>query len=350
MPLTKQQNINSQKILQRLFPNENIIVQSMGGGRNNRVFRVDSSNGGQRLAKFYPEEQSSSRNRLACEFNALDFLWRHQVRSVPQPITSDTESHCAVYEFIGGELIDGSQIAGDHIDQTLRFISTLNDLHIPAISENLPTASDACFSVEELWGTIKRRYDRLVDVLTDNPGHSGLAGFLYEEFKPISDNLNQSIRETMESHSRDPKSVLDFKHRTLSPSDFGFHNTIRRTSGQITFVDFEYFGWDDPAKMISDYLLHPAQELKQEFEEQFLTGCLSIFASQEDLADRMNHVYPLCVLKWCLLLLNEFVPEVIDRRMHANHGAVDVPELQQKQLIKARKMLSRVRDRHDLPQ
>ncbi len=332
-----------------MFDGQGITVQSMDGGRNNSVFRVDSSNGDRRLAKFYPEEQSGSRERLSCEFNGLDFLWQHQVRCVPQPIKADTETRCAVYEFINGNSVDASSIGADDIDQTLKFIGALNDLHSPALAANLPIASDACFSISDLLGTIDRRYDRLVAVLTAHPEHSTLAEFLYKEFRPIYDNLTQSIKAATKGHVRDPESVLDLEQRTLSPSDFGFHNTIRRPGGQIAFVDFEYFGWDDPAKMISDYLLHPAQDLDQELKERFFNGCLTIFADQKNLADRMSHVYPLCGLKWCLLLLNEFVPEVIDRRVHANQGVLDVSALQQEQLNKARKMLFRVQGGHDLP-
>ena len=53
---------------------------------------------------------------------------------------------------------------------------------------------------------------------------------------------------------------LPVEQRTLSPSDFGFHNALRRPDGRVVFLDLEYFGWDDPAKMISDFLLHPALE------------------------------------------------------------------------------------------
>ena len=40
--------------------------------------------------------------------------------------------------------------------------------------------------------------------------------------------------------------------RALSPSDFGLHNALRGQDGQLRFVDFEYFGWDDPVKLVSD--------------------------------------------------------------------------------------------------
>ena len=41
--------------------------------------------------------------------------------------------------------------------------------------------------------------------------------------------------------------------KCLSPSDFGFHNVIVEKDKILRFIDFEYAGWDDPAKMVSDF-------------------------------------------------------------------------------------------------
>ena len=38
----------------------------------------------------------------------------------------------------------------------------------------------------------------------------------------------------------------------ISPSDFGFHNALRTNTGPV-FFDFEFSGWDDPAKTIIDF-------------------------------------------------------------------------------------------------
>ncbi len=35
----------------------------------------------------------------------------------------------------------------------------------------------------------------------------------------------------------------------VSPSDFGFHNALLDDGGAISFLDFEYSGRDDPAKL-----------------------------------------------------------------------------------------------------
>ena len=53
-----------------------------------------------------------------------------------------------------------------------------------------------------------------------------------------------------------PETELAPQHRCLSPSDFGFHNALLRGRPGVpgardwVFLDFEYFGWDDPAKTV----------------------------------------------------------------------------------------------------
>jgi len=138
-------------------------------------------------------------------------------------------------------------------------------------------------------------------------------------------------------------SELPYEERTLSPSDFGFHNALRRSNGQIIFLDFEYFGWDDPAKMISDFLLHPAMELREDLRRRFVVNILSRFEDHRYLDKRVEIVYPLFGLKWCLIFLNEFVPEHLLRRGFASGSDLDKSNVQAKQLSKARRMLYRIR-------
>ena len=51
------------------------------------------------------------------------------------------------------------------------------------------------------------------------------------------------------------------KYFILSPSDIGFHNTLK-CRNKIFFIDFEYFGLDDPIKITSDFIIHPGNNLK----------------------------------------------------------------------------------------
>ena len=99
--------------------------------------------------------------------------------------------------------------------------------------------------------------------------------------------------------------------RTLSPSDFGFHNALKRPDGQIVFLDFEHFGWDDPAKMIADFLLHPHPDMAigKSLKRRFIRRMLQCFEDQADLLQRVEIVYPLFGLKWCMIILNPFSPQ-----------------------------------------
>jgi hypothetical protein len=139
---------------------------------------------------------------------------------------------------------------------------------------------------------------------------------------------------------------LDWSRRTLSPSDFGFHNALRQPDGRIIFLDFEYFGWDDPAKMIADFLLHPAMALSAELNRIFALAIFRRFADWPDLVRRVESVYPLFGLKWCMIMLNEFLPESYLRRQFAAGAPEDRSALQRQQLDKARQMLRRIRQEY----
>ena len=130
--------------------------------------------------------------------------------------------------------------------------------------------------------------------------------------------------------------------RTLSPSDFGFHNCLKGAHGRLTFLDFEYFGWDDPAKMVSDFLLHPAMDLDLPLKKRFLTGILQGLSQDESLADRIETVYPLFGLKWCLIFLNRFLPEKQYSWKPVGSDALGQEKLLEEQLAKARCMVNRI--------
>ena len=56
------------------------------------------------------------------------------------------------------------------------------------------------------------------------------------------------------------KSMSD--QRIISPSDMGVHNTLRTQEG-VKFIDFEYAGYDDLAKLVTDIVIHPEYQLNK---------------------------------------------------------------------------------------
>jgi hypothetical protein len=86
--------------------------------------------------------------------------------------------------------------------------------------------------------------------------------------------------------------------RCVSPSDFGFHNAIRTPQG-IKFFDFEFAGWDDPAKAVADFDLQPKVSLK--LRSRALSKALPQWG--KGLAERYDVLFPILQLKWTCIIL-----------------------------------------------
>jgi hypothetical protein len=121
---------------------------------------------------------------------------------------------------------------------------------------------------------------------------------------------------------------------------------LRRPGGDIDFLDFEYFGWDDPAKLVADTLLHPATDLPHNLKARFYDGMVRSLPSPDRLRAVVPIVYPLFGIKWSLILLNEFLREGLVRRAHAGGGEEEAGLLPA-QLHKSKLMLSAAMAAHD---
>jgi hypothetical protein len=295
-------------------------------------------------AKLYFQQGTENRDRLGIEYSSLQFLWLQGVRNVPRPIITNAEHGEGVYEFIEGEAITADKVTKSDIDQAEQFLADLKKLAIVQEACYLPAAAEACFSIQAILDSIKKRLLRLSDPNTDSAAQVALHNFLDTEFEPVFEAIVQWCLSHLNQWGLSLDAELAHRKRTLSPSDFGFHNAIRRSDGTIVFLDFEYFGWDDPAKMIVDFLLHPALPLGDCLKRQFLTYMISRF-KDETLSNRIEIVYPLFGLKWCLILLNEFVPEHLLRREFATtDNILPIEDLRINQLNKARHMMTVVTD------
>jgi phosphotransferase family enzyme len=290
-----------------------VSSEPIGAGRNSRVFRVDLTDAEPPaplavVVKFYRRDAGDARDRLSTEFRSLQFLWQNDVRAVPRPIAIDHDRQCAIYEYIAGEPAASREIAPEDIDTSVRFLSALKRLRGAPGSEALPAASEACFSLDEVVTSVERRLERLQRA---EPGADDVArmhGWIAETFAPFLSEVREWCREAARRSGIAFDEPIRQEARTLSPSDFGFHNAIRRPDGTLAFVDFEYFGWDDPAKTIVDYLLHPGMGLGEPIKRRFAVGARAAFADVPMLAERARLVYPLFGLKWAMILLNDFLP------------------------------------------
>jgi len=291
-------------------------------------------------AKFFVRNTEERRRRSAVEFDAFRFLWERGERCIPRPISLHPVQSCALYEFVDGRPVPAEEVTAEDIDRSAAFLGRLKTIAGSIGADQAPPAAEACFSVQELEKNLEFRIERLLALPDPEAPYPQLRRFLSQELKPATARALGRARRRLQG----TPSWLPVRNRTLSPSDFGFHNAIRRRDGSLVFVDFEYFGWDDPAKTISDFLLHPAMRLTAALRRRFVRDASGVYGADANLAKRVESFYPLFGLKWCLILLNEFVPQDLTRRTFAGADALAPAAARRRQLARARRLLARIND------
>src|SRR5208282_1028404 len=110
---------------------------------------------------------------------------------------------------------------------------------------------------------------------------SNLAGVLERGIIPALKRAKIQAEGQYAEAGLDFGAPLDPFRRTLSPSDFGFHNARRRADRSLIFYDFEYFGWDDPVKPVCDFVLHPGMTISDAQRRGFVSGAAEIYGADE---------------------------------------------------------------------
>lgn len=309
-------------------------IKLLKGGRNSRVYLLQSAKG-LVVGKEYLTTRTDPRRRLETEWLAINLLREHHITCVPEPLAVDLAKQLAVFSYIEGEPVSKNQPTERDILEACLFLSDLKKLSEIVDQETLPAASEACFSIKDLLINLEERYDKLSGIPNEM-----LSAHLKSELIPVYNAVTFTLKAHL--NREELTNYLPAEHCTLSPSDFGFHNAKRSTAGQMYFFDFEYFGWDDPVKTVSDFFLHPAMLLSHEHKRLFYENIFSTFAASPDFSRRLKLLYPLYALKWCFILLNEFLPEKLNRRLFSGLNDVLIEDLYLEQINKSKDMLRRV--------
>jgi hypothetical protein len=235
-------------------------VEPVRGGGNNRLFRVRSADSTFAL-KIYAGNAADSRERYAREFAGLSFLWDRGERRIAQPLALDEGAQAALYSWVDGS--SGASASEADITAMCDFARALFDARLDGGATGLAEAREAVFSCSDLAAQLAMRLQRLRRVEDAHP-----------ELRPLlADIAREADRRLPAGAAALP---LVQGARTLSPSDFGTHNALRTAQG-LTFIDFEYFGWDDPVKLVADVLWHPGMALEAPTREKFFAGAADVY-------------------------------------------------------------------------
>lgn len=305
-----------------------IAATICGGGANNRVYQIQTRAGAFAMKSYGPLDD---RDRLGHEFDGLRFLKSSGIgRALPDALAVDRVERCALYEWIEGT----PALEHDPADivATLELMAAMHAARLDGGAAALPEATEAVLRPGDLERQITLRLERLAEVA---PAEPELAEFLADEVRP-------EFERRVAHYRLGGFETLPAARRTLSPSDFGFHNALRRPDRTLCFLDFEYFGWDDPVKLVSDFLLHPGMTLSGPEKEDFLEGARALYAADADFSARASACFPLYGIRWVLIILNEFLPQLWARRAFSGKGG-DWEGAKRAQLRKARAKLDVLR-------
>ena len=281
------------------------------GGRNSRIWRVRSGERAFAL-KQYPPRRDDPRDRLATEFGALQLMERHRIDNVPRVLGVNREQGYALLSWIDGS--DVTEPRDTDIDAAVGFLLAIHGLRTGADAAEQPLAAEACLCGEELERQI---VERLTQLRTIAAKEFDLIDFIEHSVVQRLAVGSRLARQHMAAGGLAFSAELPQERRSLVPSDFGFHNSLRRSDGSLAFFDFEYFGWDDPVKLTADILLHPGRPLRAPQRKRFRQAATRLYGDDPAFASRLFAYLPLFGLRWVLILLNEFIPERWQRRVLA---------------------------------
>lgn len=275
-------------------------VTSLPGGRNNQVWKVVCGEKHFLLKRYFWSDEDP-RDRIGHEWAFLSYLRSINCNVAPAPLVKAPADRCALLEFVEGAPVQ---------DVTAKDVETATDFFLQMNEGRergglLPLVSEGCLSLESHLAVASARVERLAAIEPDDRNHSDALNFVKMTIRPLWSAVEKSIRSCpVLEFSR----VLPMEERCLSPSDFGFHNALREMDGRLRFLDFEYAGWDDPAKTIIDFCNQPDRLLPVDLAGIFRNRVSQASPAPHSLNQRIALLEPLYQLKWACICLNGFLP------------------------------------------
>ena len=301
-------------------------------GRGNSKILFCQTIGRKRLSiKIYPND--NKHNRIKSEFEGLKHIYKKN-KNVIKPLWKNRNANICAFEWIDGKKIINTNLSD--IELALKFIKHLHNMRNDQCFDNFPRASASCISGFDIEKQIKTRFNQLLSIKNKE-----LKEFLNNEFLETCTLLINKSKMMLNEELYFKK--LQKKDLTISPSDFGFHNVLKQQNNNLIFLDFEYFGWDDPIKLISDFYFHPGNSLSDYHKSYWLKNSIEIF--NNNVKKRLPALLPLYGLCWSLILLNEFRDDIWFNRVLADKSKDGKRNfILKKQLCQSKTLLLYIKD------
>lgn len=270
------------------------VAEPVAGGTNNSVYRLQLGDE-TRLLKINAQKHDDPRDRFGAEKEFYDFFESGQINSVPKRYAFDPSLRAALYEWADGTPV-GANAGKRELEAALELLSDVQR-RVPAGTMRI--ASEACFALSDHVQLIDRRIAKLQSGLERR---QAAAGFVADELLPAWRGIQERLSELPEADF-----ASSSRRRLFSPGDFGFHNALRKADERLVFFDFEYCGWDDPAKTVADIFLQPESPVDFRHWNSFCEGIRERFELGDSFGGRAAALLPLFAVKWACILLNALI-------------------------------------------
>lgn len=319
------------------FSFESSCCTPLSGGRNNRAYRLETSTG-TFLLKIYRHD--ADWDRLATETRFLDFCAHHRIQHVPKVLCTDARAAAALHSWLGNAPFAEARPSSQDSAAAAAFIQKIAAAsRRPNALANVLPACDACLCLRDYFRSPIGRITDLSRLLAATP-HAPYAGEALKLVEKKITPLWQQIQTTAMTSLTGMDLARPFAADSLlySPSDFGFHNTVRLANNTaLGFVDFEYAGLDDPVKLICDYQCQADVVMPDNAWESLLRACADGFGATaravNEWRDRIRIALPPTRVKFICIVLNVF-------KKYSETDLADsgVKERRETQLAKAERM------------
>tara|TARA_Y100001968_G_scaffold330748_1_gene383456 strand:+ start:193 stop:1197 length:1005 start_codon:yes stop_codon:yes gene_type:complete len=250
--------------------------------------------------------------RLKSELSFINFLTENNLGNIPHVVFFNRKKNWILYDWVNGKKID--KIDKSDAQGLIDFLYKIN---INKFRDNLPNASEACFSILEHKQLINSKIENsisklmLIKNIDNNLIFQAINAlkkkqYLLENIFAEQSLLNKKIiEEKLERHQK-----------CLSPSDIGFHN-ILNSEGKLIFLDFEYAGIDDPFKLIADIILQPDHGMPENYI-YLLKKLINLIKSDIPHFERkLKIILEFYKVKWFCIIFNPLIKENNIENMNA---------------------------------
>lgn len=288
-----------------------VKFQRIKVGGNNKLFKLITRNNKNYLLKIYGKDKI---NRLDREFRAIKLLRDKGFDNVPIPHLSNNELDYGLYSYEEGITKISKQLTRNDLRLMAEFMADIHNIRSQSDIDEFPPANLACFSLMDYVNNIEFRIEKFVSYAESTSAPQSVKELYLKESMvlEIYKLLNFLIGKV-------DKNILNKKLKKkairLSPVDFGSHNIIFKKGGKAIFVDFEYFGRDDPDRAVADFLMHDkSKDIKKEFKKYFEDIYLKRAETGQKRIKRLELVKKIVAIEWLAIYLYSMTPEKIEFR------------------------------------